>query len=67
MPQLTRAHDGAWPLALDLFEEKLMSGAAVVAVKARLKDLGRPDAQLAAAAQAAVSSGFLRSETVAAF
>ncbi len=38
-----------------------------MAVKARLKELGHADAQLSAAAQAAVSAGFLRSETVAAF
>ena len=67
VPLLTRAHDGAWPLVLDLFEEKLISGAAVMSVKTRLKDLGRTDAQLATATQAAVAAGFLRSETVAAF
>ena len=38
-----------------------------MAVKARLKELGRTDAQLATATQAAVTAGFLRGETVAAF
>ena len=67
VPLLTRAHDGAWPLVLDLFEEKLISGAAVMSVKTRLKALGRTDAQLATATQAAVAAGFLRTETVTAF
>jgi hypothetical protein len=67
VPQLTRYHSGAWPLALDLFEEGRMSGPGVMAVKARLKELGRSTADLSAAAQAGVSAGFLRAETVTVF
>jgi hypothetical protein len=67
VPQLTRYHTGAWPLALDLFEEGRLSGPATAAVKARLRELGQSAADLSAAAQAAVSAGFLRAETVAAF
>jgi hypothetical protein len=67
VPQLTYAHSGAWPLALDLYEEGRLSGPAVTAIKARLLDLGRPAAELTAAAQAAVTAGFLKPETVSAF
>jgi hypothetical protein len=67
VPQLTRLHTGAWPLALDLFEEGRVSGPAVMAVKARLLELGQTPADLSAAAQAAVAAGFVRMETVAAF
>jgi hypothetical protein len=67
VPQLTRLHTGAWPLVLDLFEEGRVSGPGVLAVKARLAELGQTAAQLSAAAEAAVTAGFLRAETVAAF
>jgi len=40
VPGLTRTHTGAWPLALDLFEEGRLSGPATAAVKARLIELG---------------------------
>jgi hypothetical protein len=67
VPQLTRYHTGAWPLVLDLFEERRVSGPAVAAVRARLRALGHTPATLAAAAQAAVTAGFLQGETVRAF
>jgi hypothetical protein len=67
VPQLTRLHIGAWPLVLDLFEEGRVSGPGVMAVKGRLVELGQPTAALAAAANAAVTAGFLRAETLAAF
>jgi hypothetical protein len=67
VPGLTRPHAGAWPLALDLFEEGHLRGPAVTAVRARLLGLGKKPADLAAAAQAAVTAGYLRAETVAAF
>ena len=44
-PGLTRYHTGAWPLALDLFEEGRLSGPAVTAVKARLMELGQTHAR----------------------
>ena len=47
---LTRYHTGAWPLALDLFEEGRLSGPATAAVKARLMELGQTTAMLSMAA-----------------
>jgi hypothetical protein len=67
VPQLTRVHTGAWPLALDLFEEGRLSGPATAAVKARLIELGQTSATLSAAAQDAVTAGFVQQATVAAF
>jgi hypothetical protein len=67
IPALTRYHTGAWPLALDLFEEGRLSGPATAAVKARLLELGQTSAMLSAAAQDAVTAGFVQSATVAAF
>ena len=67
VPGVTRYHTGAWPLALDLFEEARLSGPAVNAVKARLLELGQTAAALSAAAQTGVTAGFLRPQTVSAF
>jgi hypothetical protein len=67
VPALTRYHTGAWPLALDLFEDGRMSGPAVAAVKARLLALGQKPADLSAAAAAGVSAGFLTAATESAF
>jgi hypothetical protein len=67
VPGLTRYHTGAWPLALDLFEEGRMSGPAVGAVKARLLELGQMPATFTAAAQDAVTAGFVQQATVTAF
>jgi hypothetical protein len=67
VPGLTRTHTGAWPLALDLFEEGHLSGPATAAVKARLLDLGQTAATLSAAAQDAVTAGFVQQATVTAF
>ena len=64
---LTRYHTGAWPLALDLFEDGRLSGPATAAVKARLIALGQTYATLSAAAQDAVTAGFVQAATVAAF
>ena len=50
---LTRAHEGAWPLALDLFEEDLIDAAAVETVKAALMAEGEDKASLEARAMAA--------------
>jgi hypothetical protein len=67
VPALTRYHSGAWPLALDLFEEGRLSGPATAAVKARLIAVGQTPAALAAAAQDAVAAGFVQPATVSAF
>src|SRR6185503_8148864 len=67
VPSLTRYHTGAWPLALDLFEEGRLSGPATAAVKARLIELGQTNATLSAAAQDAVTAGFVQAATVSAF
>ena len=64
---LTRYHSGAWPLALDLFEEGRLSGPATTAVKARLMELGQTTAMLSTAAQDAVTAGFVQQATVSAF
>jgi hypothetical protein len=64
---LTRYHTGAWPLALDLFEESRLSGPATAAVKARLLELGQTAATVSAAAQDAVTAGFVNAGTVTAF
>lgn len=61
---LTRAHHGAWPLALDLFEEGLLDAAAVHTVKAALISAGSDEEALKAAASAA---RYLEPETAAAF
>jgi hypothetical protein len=67
VPGLTRYHTGAWPLALDLFEDGRLSGPATAAVKARLIELGQTNAMLSAAAQDAVTAGFVQAATVSAF
>jgi len=67
VPGLTRYHTGAWPLALDLFEEGRLSGPATAAVKARLIALGQSTATLSAAAQDAVTAGYVQAATVSAF
>lgn len=67
VPVLTRVHAGAWPLALDLFEEGRLSGPATVAVRARLMELGQTTAMLSMAAQDAVTAGFVQQATVSAF
>jgi hypothetical protein len=64
---LFRHHDGAWPLALDFFEEGWFSAAQVQAVRARLVQRGATVASLLADANAGVADGFLDPETVAAF
>ena len=64
VPALTRVHAGAWPLALDLFEEGRLSGPATVAVRARLMELGQTTAMLSMAAQDAVTAGFVQQATV---
>jgi hypothetical protein len=64
---LTRYHTGAWPLALDLFEDARLSGPATAAVKARLIELGQAAATVNAAAQDAVTAGFVLPATVSAF
>ena len=63
VPGLLRAHQGAWPLILDLYEEGLASKEAVAAVKARLIELGQTQKDLDDAAKAGVSSGFLKPDT----
>lgn len=52
---LTRHHRGAWPLALDLFEEGLVSADQVRAVQARLLELGQTAGDLDAAASEGVA------------
>jgi hypothetical protein len=64
---LTRYHTGAWPLALDLFEESRLSGPATAAVKARLIELGQTTTAISAAAQDGVTAGFVMPATVSAF
>ena len=65
VPGLTRVHAGAWPLALDLFEEGRLSGPATIAVRARLMELGS-HRELSMAAQDAVTAGFVQQTTVSA-
>lgn len=64
VPGLTHYHTGAWPLILDLVEEGLAAKEAAAAVKARLVELGHSERDLSAAAMAAVTSGFLKNETL---
>lgn len=60
----TRVHDGAWPLALDLYEEGWLAPEDVEATKARLLALGDDEASLNARAEAA---DFLSPETLERF
>ena len=53
VPGLTRHHQGAWPLALDLAEEGWITTQQADAVAAKLRDLGQTDDQLDAARDAA--------------
>ena len=61
---LTRAHDGAWPLALDLYEEGWLSAEDVHDVEARLLTLGDDAAALDERARRAE---FLNPETLERF
>lgn len=63
-PGLTRYHRGAWPLALDLFEEGLISAEAVASVRAALDARGVAAATRAEHAAAAVAAGFVEQATV---
>lgn len=62
--ELVRYHAGAWPLALDLFEEGRVSAAAVRAVRAALEARG---VDAAARAAAAGEAGFVEAATAAMF
>lgn len=64
---LVRYHRGAWPLVLDLFEEGWVSPSGVTAVADRLRELGQPDDDLIATAEAGVEAGFLSRATAARF
>jgi hypothetical protein len=59
VPGLLRAHQGAWPLILDLHEEGWVSKEAIARVKTRLLALGQTADMLDQAAKAGVESGFL--------
>jgi hypothetical protein len=59
VPGLLREHQGAWPLILDLYEERFVSEESVAIVKTRLVELGATPSDLTNAANAAVKSGFL--------
>lgn len=67
LPDMSRLHTGAWPLILDLYEEGLVSAAAVTATRDRLKALGQTDEQLAQAVQDGVNDGFLDGATASQF
>ena len=64
VPGLTRHHRGNWPLALDLFEEGLISADAVRAIRDRLVELGQDGDELSTAAQSGVDRRFLSQRTV---
>ncbi len=60
VPGLLREHRGAWPLILDLYQERWVSKESVARVKARLRELHQSDDMLDEAARAGVESGFLQ-------
>jgi len=60
---LTRYHSGSWPLALDLFEEGLISEQEVQAVRERLISLGQSEAVIDQAAADGVIEGFVDQAT----
>lgn len=64
---MSRLHTGAWPLILDLYEEGLVTDAAVGRVRDRLKALGQGDDVINQAAQDGVDDGFLDQGTVVQF
>ncbi len=64
---LTRYHQGAWPLALDLYQSGYLSKAYAHGVKARLTDLGQSNATLQVATDHAVLQGYLSEETILEF
>ena len=63
----TRHHDGAWPLALDMYQAVWLSEDGVRAVRTQMLRVGERPASLAAAADAAVVAGFLDPATVSRF
>lgn len=67
LADLTRHHQGAWPLILDFFEEGWVAGDDVSAVQTRLLELGQTPTDLDAAASDGIAGGFLRQETVLRF
>lgn len=60
---LSREHQGAWPLILDLYEEGFVSKESVATVKARLLELGITPAAMDEALQAALKSGYLKNKS----
>ncbi len=64
---VTRYHQGAWPLALDLYANGYLSKAYAQAVQARLTELGQSSATLQEAADHAVEEGYLSAETIQEF
>ena len=63
LPELTRIHEGAWPLILDLREEGLVAAEAVTRVRRRLEELGATEAALEAHARHALEGGVIAAET----
>jgi len=64
---LVRYHDGAWPLALDLFEEGWIADAGVEEVRQRLLALGQTGEALDQRAADAVADGILDPGTATSF
>ena len=64
---LSRYHTGAWPLALDLFEEGILGEDDLRDIATRLQILGQNNQARAAAANTAVERGYLQPDTAARF
>lgn len=62
IPDLSREHQGAWPLILDLYEEGFVSKESVSTVKSRLLEVGVTPSALDEAVQAALKSGYLKNK-----
>jgi hypothetical protein len=59
VPEVSRHHDGAWPLALELAELGLVTDELVSQVREDLLAQGKTNAELVAAEDQAVADGFL--------
>lgn len=66
VPGLTRHHDGAWPLALDLYEEGWISRQQLAQTCQRMQAQGITPEAMQRSAQEAAQAGWLRQETLAA-
>ena len=67
VPGISRVHEGAWPLMLDLYEEGWVSDAEVKRLRIALLDGGEGEEKLESAAQDGVDAGFLEPATASAF